>query len=65
MLLTIAILSGIGMLLSIFNYVINEDRVDVNLLFAAIFVIVTWSMCFPLAMIAITICILFFIANIW
>ena len=63
MLLTIAILSGIGVILSIINHAVNDDRADVNLIFAAIFTIVTWNLCFPLAIIMIVISAFILIIN--
>lgn len=54
--LTIAILSGLGYILDFMKH-LNDDKVDVNLLFAAILVISTWSV-LPLAITIICITVL-------
>ena len=52
MLLTIAILSGIGLIASFLNFM-AEDKISVNPLFVAIFCISVWNSCLTLAIIAI------------
>lgn len=54
MLLTIAILSGIGFILSIIENS-NNGKLDVNLLMATILVLSTWQGCLPLSIIIIVI----------
>lgn len=55
MIITIAILSLIGMLLSLIDNVYNHDKCDVNLLFPAILTIVTWEANITLAIITIVV----------
>jgi thiamine transporter ThiT len=60
--LTIAILSGMGMILSIISNALNE-KCDVNLIMATIFIISTWQMCLPLSIIAIVVSLLIGLIN--
>lgn len=55
MVITIAILSLIGMILSIFNNVYNHDKVDVNIIFPAILTIVLWEANITLSIITIVV----------
>ena len=55
MVTTIAILSLIGMILSLFDNFFNHEKIDVNLLFPAILTIVLWETNITLSII--TICI--------
>ena len=55
MVTTIAILSLIGMILSLFDNFFNHEKIDVNLLFSAILTIVLWETNITLSII--TICI--------
>ena len=55
MVITIAILSLIGMILSLFNNVFNHDKCDVNLLFPAILTIAVWEANLTLAIITIVV----------
>jgi hypothetical protein len=55
MIITIAILSLIGMILSIFDNAYNHDKLDVNLLFPAILTIVVWEANITLAIITIVV----------
>ena len=55
MIITIAILSLIGMILSIFNNVYNHDKVDVNIIFPAILTIVLWEANITLSIITIVV----------
>lgn len=52
MLLTIAILAGIGYIFSLISHIANEE-LDVNIIMATILVLSTWDSCFPLAIIVI------------
>jgi hypothetical protein len=61
--LTIAILSGIGYILSILRYVLKENRLDVDLIMATILVLSTWSV-LPLAISILVISIVIAILNI-
>jgi hypothetical protein len=63
MMLTIAILSGIGYILSILRYVLKENRLDVDLIMATILVLSTWSV-LPLAISILVISIVIAILNI-
>lgn len=51
MMLTIAILSGLGMLISMIKH-LADDEFDMNLVHSTIFVLAVWDSCFPLAIIA-------------
>ena len=62
MIITIAILSLIGMILSIFDHAMREDKLDVNLLFPSILTIVLWET--QIALSIITICVTVIIALI-
>jgi hypothetical protein len=55
MVITIAILSLIGMILSIFNNVYNHDKVDVNIIFPAILTIILWEANITLSIITIVV----------
>ena len=55
MVITIAILSLIGMLLSLIDNVYNHDKCDVNLLFPAILTIAIWEANITLAIITIVV----------
>jgi hypothetical protein len=57
MMLTIAILSGIGFIVSIIKHA-KEKNLDVDLLFATILVLSTWESCFPLAIVVICLSVL-------
>lgn len=61
MMLSIAILAGIGYILSILKHLSN-DEIDVNLILAAILVISTWSV-LPLALTIIVITIIIGISG--
>ena len=52
MLLTIAILSGIGYLISFISHLCN-NKCDVNLIISAILVLSVWQSCFSLAIVVI------------
>lgn len=54
MLLTIAILSGIGFLFSFIDN-LSENKCDVNLIMATILVLSTWQSCLPFAIIMIVV----------
>lgn len=55
MIITIAILSLIGMIFSIFDNAYNHDKLDVNLLFPAILTIVVWEANITLSIITIVV----------
>jgi uncharacterized membrane protein len=55
MVITIAILSLVGMLLSLIDNVYNHDKCDVNLLFPAILTIAIWEANITLAIITIVV----------
>lgn len=55
MIITIAILSLIGMILSLVDNVYNHDKLDVNLLFPAILTISVWEANITLAIITIVV----------
>jgi hypothetical protein len=60
MMLAIAIISGIGMLLSIFDH-LSDGQIDMNLLFPTILILSTWESCFPLAICTIVFCTIFIV----
>lgn len=54
MMLTIAILAGLGYLISIFRHLsTDEPKLDVDLPISIILVLSTWESCLPLAIIVI------------
>lgn len=61
--LAIAILSGINLLASLIYNIGYEDKFDVNLLTAAVFVLSTWQSCLPLAIIAMVLVFILFLLN--
>ena len=55
MIITIAILSLIGMILSIFDHAYNHDKLDCNILFPAILTVVLWEANITLSIITIVV----------
>jgi hypothetical protein len=55
MVITIAILSLIGMILSLFDNVFNHDKCDVNIIFPAILTIILWEANITLSIITIVV----------
>lgn len=64
-LLTIAIISGITTVWSILYYAVKEEQFNVGVGYITIFVLSVWGLCFPLAIIALSIAALVIIVAIF